>query len=580
MQKIGKYEIVEKIGIGGFGAVFKGRDPFIKRFVAVKTCNSDDQLIRDRFFREAEIAGNLHHRNVTTVYDFGIQDGLPYLIQEYLSGEDLDRKIKRQDYLPYPEKLYYLLQIARGLAYAHSEGVIHRDIKPGNIRILEDGTAKIMDFGIAKLTQQETNLTQTGMTLGTAAYLAPEQIRGEPVDLRTDIFSFGVLAYELLAYERPFKGKQISVVLHQILDQQPEPLTAKWPAAPAEVLELIDRCLRKDRSQRFADGGELLRAIEVLQSQGRSARQVSEDIPTVRLQESAPAAVTVTPPPGARPTLEDIEFYLHGRDEEPAEPTATEALQQPRNAKPRSNLLLLGAIALAAVLAVAGGWWLGARGSDTEDARVAAGERPSDLSDSSDLPESSDLSDSPDSQTPEDPPVAPPEETPPPPASKPEPQVGTLVLQAAGWTEYLTAEIGGKTYPLHRGWRLELTPRDYDVSFRLALPGYSRQASVRAEVSAGNTTSVESPIARPGALSVRPFPTKPRGEVWRDGESLGPSPITRSLVEPGRYNIEIRPIGDDGETVEWQGEILSGQETVLSFDLENDTVRASSKPLA
>ncbi|MEM7584482.1 MAG: serine/threonine-protein kinase [Acidobacteriota bacterium] len=198
MESIGKYKIEKKIGSGGFGEVFKGYDPFIKRHVAVKTCISSDEEIRNRFFQEAEIAGNLQHRNITTVYDFGIHEGLPYLIQEYLSGEDLDSKIKRRDFLPYPEKLYYLLQIARGLAKAHAKGVIHRDIKPANIRVLEDGTVKIMDFGIAKLAQQESGLTQTGMTLGTAAYLAPEQIRGEAVDTATDIFSFGVLAYELL----------------------------------------------------------------------------------------------------------------------------------------------------------------------------------------------------------------------------------------------------------------------------------------------------------------------------------------------------------------------------------------------
>ena len=370
MQKIGKYEILEKIGAGGFGAVFKGRDPFIKRYVAIKTCNSDEQLIRDRFFREAEIAGNLHHRNVTTVYDFGIQDGLPYLIQEYLSGEDLDRKIKRQDYLPYPEKLFYLLQIARGLAYAHSQGVIHRDVKPGNIRILEDGTAKIMDFGIAKLAQQETSLTQTGMTLGTAAYLAPEQIRGEPVDHRTDVFSFGVLAYELLAYERPFKGKQISVVLHQIIDQEPEPLTVKWPAAPPEILGLITRCLRKSPSQRYADGGELLEAIEVIQKQGRSVRQLSDEIPTVRL-DSPPKPVPPPPVaatraladvdrPPARQTLEDIEFHLHGAAER-TPPTTSVAMGRGRR---RSRLPAVAAILAVAGLAVAGGWWLGARSNE------------------------------------------------------------------------------------------------------------------------------------------------------------------------------------------------------------------------
>ncbi|MDX1630576.1 MAG: serine/threonine-protein kinase, partial [Thermoanaerobaculia bacterium] len=193
-QNIGKFQVVEKIGEGGFGVIFKGRDPHIKRHVAIKSCTSDDPDIRTRFAQEAQIAGNLHHRHIVTVYDFGEEDGVPYLVQEYLSGEDLDRKVKRGDYIPFPEKLLYLVQVARGLEYAHRQGVVHRDIKPANIRILDDGTAKIMDFGIAKLANQDTGLTQTGMTLGTAAYLAPEQIRGESVDARTDVFSYGVMA--------------------------------------------------------------------------------------------------------------------------------------------------------------------------------------------------------------------------------------------------------------------------------------------------------------------------------------------------------------------------------------------------
>ena len=272
MRSLGKYQLIEQIGIGGFGEVWKGFDPYIKRHVAVKTCSSESEDMRTRFFHEAEIAGNLHHKNITTVYDFGVHDGLPYLIQEYLTGEDLDRKVKRRDFLPYPEKLFYLLQIARGLAYAHSKGVIHRDIKPANIRILEDGTAKIMDFGIAKLQQQETGLTQTGMTLGTAAYLAPEQIKGEPVSTATDIFSFGVLSYELLTYQRPFPGEQISAVLYALLHTDPQPVHEHWPAAPQDIVELIDCCLSKQAPGRFDSGAELQRALESIQKQGAIER--------------------------------------------------------------------------------------------------------------------------------------------------------------------------------------------------------------------------------------------------------------------------------------------------------------------
>ncbi|MBZ0112892.1 MAG: serine/threonine protein kinase, partial [Thermoanaerobaculia bacterium] len=262
MRTIGKFQVVEKIGEGGFGVIYKGLDPHIKRHVAIKSCTSKDEHVRTRFAQEAQISGNLHHRHIVTVYDFGHQDGVPYLVQEYLNGEDLDRKIKRRDYIPFPEKLLYLMQIARGLQYAHSQGVIHRDIKPANLRILEDGTAKIMDFGIAKLTNQDTGLTQTGMTLGTAAYLAPEQIRGEGVDVRTDIFAFGATAYELLTYRRPFVGQHISTVLYQILNEEPPSIVSVLPEIPEEIDQLVMKCLEKDLNKRYSDVGELLRDLD------------------------------------------------------------------------------------------------------------------------------------------------------------------------------------------------------------------------------------------------------------------------------------------------------------------------------
>jgi len=241
--------------------------------VAIKSCSSEEQEIRNRFFHEAQIAGNLQHRHIVTVYDFGLQDGVPYLVQEYLSGEDLDRKIKRKDAIPLAEKLLYLIQVARGLEYAHSKGVVHRDIKPANVRILEDGTAKIMDFGIAKLTNQDTGLTQTGMTLGTAAYLAPEQIRGETIGPATDIFSWGVMAWELLSYQRPFVGQHISTVLYQILNEQPPPLRDAAPDAPAEVIAVVDRCLEKKPERRYPSCTELLRDLDRAIQARRAAAQ-------------------------------------------------------------------------------------------------------------------------------------------------------------------------------------------------------------------------------------------------------------------------------------------------------------------
>jgi serine/threonine protein kinase len=251
-DKIGKYEISEQIGVGGFGAVFKGRDPFIKRTVAIKTCQLNDEEIKSRFFREAELAGNLHHRNITTIYDFGVENGIPYIVQEFLTGEDLDKGIKRAEPLTIPRKVEILMAIAEGLGYAHRHSIIHRDIKPANIRVLEDGSVKIMDFGIAKSLATSSNLTQTGITLGTSAYLAPEQIRGDPLDGRTDIFALGILAYELFTNKKPFRGEHLSTVLYRILNEAPEPIQVSNPEVPASLSAVVSRAIEKSPGSRYA----------------------------------------------------------------------------------------------------------------------------------------------------------------------------------------------------------------------------------------------------------------------------------------------------------------------------------------
>ncbi len=588
METIGKYRIEEKIGSGGFGEVFKGYDPFIKRHVAIKTCISEDAEVTSRFFQEAEIAGNLHHKNITTVYDFGIHDELPYLIQEYLSGEDLDVKIKRRDYLPYPEKLFYLLQVARGLAHAHSKGVIHRDIKPANVRVLEDGTTKIMDFGIAKLAQQETGLTQTGMTLGTAAYLAPEQVRGEAVDLRTDIFSYGVLAYELLTYERPFQGDQISTVLYHLLHKEPEPITVHWPGAPPELVALIDRCLRKDMAQRFADGGELVQELESLQKRDRRRRPA---VAPATADRAAAAPAAAIPEPGStRP----IQATSATRPREAGGPGISKIEYQPAADRTpvaaatgtrvagRSRLATLGRTAILLLLAggaAAGGWWLGTRDRSAGTGDTATSDQQPEVG-------LAEMAGEPGPEAPapsgsEEPPPAlteqPPEpQSPPPPA----PTTGKLILPRVEWTDRMTVRIGSRSYELGRGRTIEMPAGRHEAVFEVTGGGY-RPASRRIEIRvvAGESQRVSVPIPRPGAISVRPLPGRPQGEVFLDGEFLGPTPLSRILREPKGYTLEIRRRGDDSEGLTQEVTLEPGQEVILSFDLEAGQVRTGAKAL-
>jgi len=316
LEKIGKYEVSEQIGVGGFGAVYRGRDPFIKRTVAIKTCQVNDEEIKHRFFREAELAGNLHHRNITTIYDFGVENGIPYIVQEFLTGEDLDRKIKRGDAIAIPRKIEILMAIAEGLGYAHAASIVHRDVKPANVRILEDGTVKVMDFGIAKSLQTESNLTQTGITLGTSAYLAPEQIRGEAIDPRTDVFAMGVLSYELFTYRKPFRGEHLSTILYKILNENPEPIPTIAPDVPPGLVAIVSRALAKNPADRYTGMEEMRRDLQLIHREllGASARYpVTQVLPdTLRTPRPAPdddttlatpssgvTALPITPPSGA-----------------------------------------------------------------------------------------------------------------------------------------------------------------------------------------------------------------------------------------------------------------------------------------
>lgn len=257
LPQVGKYETLEQIGTGGFGVVYKARDPHIQRLVAIKLCTSRSEDVRQRFLREAKIAGNLHHASIVTLFDLGFSDHGPYLVQEYLSGEDLEAKIARREPLPQAQRLEILAHIAAGLQHAHEQGVLHRDVKPANVRILDDGRVKILDFGIAKLFGAETQLTKKGTILGTAGYLAPEQISGRPVDARTDVFAFGVLAYELLTYEHPFPGEKIRDVLRQVLEQDARPILGLEPDTPKEISDLVSRCLAKNPEMRPAGFGEV-----------------------------------------------------------------------------------------------------------------------------------------------------------------------------------------------------------------------------------------------------------------------------------------------------------------------------------
>ncbi|MGH9450163.1 MAG: protein kinase domain-containing protein, partial [Terriglobia bacterium] len=259
IQKFGKYEITGELGQGGMGVVYKARDPVIGRMVALKTLTAEvlnDPELLKRFYREAQSAGSLQHPNIVTIYDMGESEGRPYIAMEYVEGESLQKIIARQQPLPLSLKLKIICQFCQGLDHAHKHGVIHRDIKPGNILLRNDGTVKVVDFGIAHL--DSTTLTKTGVFMGTVHYSSPEQLNDGRVDVRSDLWSVAVVMYEFLSGRRPFDGANFAALISRILNTAPEPLDKYLPNAPPALAPLISRCLEKDPQKRPCSLDEVL----------------------------------------------------------------------------------------------------------------------------------------------------------------------------------------------------------------------------------------------------------------------------------------------------------------------------------
>jgi Protein kinase domain len=258
IRKIGKYQILERIGRGGMGIVYKARDPLLDRVVALKVIANDIDVteeIRARFFREAQACARLNHPNIVTVYDMGEEEGQLFIVMEFLEGRELRQLIAARQSLLVEDKLAVMIQVCEGLQYAHQNGIVHRDVKPANIFILRNGLVKILDFGLAHIAT-ETNLTRAGLVVGTLRYISPEQVRGR-ADHRSDIFSVGAVFYELLTLRPPFEGPDPMQILEQLRSEEPPTPSAVDPTIPRDLSAIIDRALRKDPAQRFADLSEM-----------------------------------------------------------------------------------------------------------------------------------------------------------------------------------------------------------------------------------------------------------------------------------------------------------------------------------
>ena len=283
VSQVGRYQILERIGRGGMATVFKAHDPSIGRDVAIKflhasLCADDD--CRMRFLREARAAGGLSHPNIVIVHDVGEIEGRPYMAMELLTGASLADELEQQKRLPVRDLVSVGVQLARALDYAHSKGVVHRDIKPGNI--MRDGVTraiKVTDFGIAHLEDSSSNAeqrTRVGDIIGTPQYMSPEQARGDKLDGRSDLFSVGIMLYQMIAGMRPFRGDSLVAIATKIANEDPPPIDKQRKDVPASLRRVVDRCLNKQPAQRFQTGRELADALAKVRSElDESAREMN-----------------------------------------------------------------------------------------------------------------------------------------------------------------------------------------------------------------------------------------------------------------------------------------------------------------
>ena len=264
LQSIGRYEILNELGRGAMGLVYKAKDPTIGRIVAIKTMRIDlhgteaEDLLR-RFRNEAQAVGLLNHPNIVTIYDAGEQDNVFYIAMEFIEGTTLHQLMSQRRVLGTEDVIRLSRQICAGLDYAHSHNIVHRDVKPANIMITANGTVKIMDFGIAKT---GGTVTSTGQVLGTPNYMSPEQVKGKPLDGRSDLFSFGVLLYEMLTGEKPFVGQNVTTIIYKIVNESPIPPRDLDVTIHPGLSMVVTKALSKAPDERYQSGADLVRDLE------------------------------------------------------------------------------------------------------------------------------------------------------------------------------------------------------------------------------------------------------------------------------------------------------------------------------
>jgi serine/threonine protein kinase len=406
MEQIGRYQVIGELGRGAMGVVYRAQDPAIGRTVAIKTIRLSDftdpserDRLRERLIREAQSAGILSHPGIVTIYDIAQEGELAYIFMEFVNGPPLEKVLLSESPPDRETLLGIFRQTAAALDYAHKKGIVHRDIKPANIMIHEDGTAKITDFGVAKIVSQ--NMTQAGAMMGTPSYMSPEQVQGVPVDGRADQFALAVIVFELLTGERPFVADYLPTLLYKIVREEPVAPQRLNRTLPNEVEPILRKALAKSVDERYPTCAAFIEALEAACRQKPDwqpmPRGVSQNMPTVASTDPGSAAQTKSDPVFLAPlSTKPISMPQPAPEPEPAAPPATYAMPAepesppavrrrqreeqldapPEQIKSRKVLGVAAAVGVVAIGAFLGFRYFGPEVSGGEKKEVAAVTQP------------------------------------------------------------------------------------------------------------------------------------------------------------------------------------------------------------
>lgn len=525
-QNIGRYRIVERIGRGAIGVLYRGIDPVLERDVAIKVMSAEfasdgeaaGEESKTRFFREARAAAKLQHRNIVTIFEFAEEKGVPYIVMEFLRGRSLADRMRAEPRLALDETLDIVTELCTGLQFAHDHGVIHRNVKPANVWLLEDGTVKLLDFGIVNVSS--ATVARQGDMLGSAPYMAPEQLRGEPLDARADVFAASIVLYELLAGRQPFESESPSGTHQRILHEELPPLASLVPDLPAPLAAAVTKGLQKNADARYQSAADLGADLQLI----RMSLQSSGDTPFV---EDAGSEETLYGELADQRT-EATMTAAASRAATPAVVGRTMPVEAPRPAidaaplspAPSPRGRWIGALAVTVIM-LAGVGWYGSTRFSTPPSAIDAGQAAADSGGATAVA------------------VDPSAVTIEARGSYPfEITDGQRVLSTAAIAHAISAQPGQV---------LRLRETGYLLDYPFKIDGGQRQIRVTAP--------------ELGRLTVRT--TRTGCQVIVNGHDFGLTPVNSRLVAAGTYSVQLKCA--DGQIVRGSGvTVVPGQTTIAS----------------